>query len=158
MTGGRDAALEAFDEIRRRCPRLRCDLDRSPEHVELVMRLPAQAGLLFDVELMLQNDDELHLVASALWVGWFPCTEPEVRESFVDAVCGLLAGRFRILEHHRGSRAVKAELQRPAPDGVGAETGRWETITSNSWMWLPWPPKRLVVVQNAPFHLDDARA
>ena len=67
---------------------------------------------------------------------------------FVDAVCGLLEGRYRILEHHRGRRAVKAELQRPSV-GVGARG--WETITSNSWMWLPWPSKRLLVVQNASF-------
>ena len=154
MSDGKAAALDAFDEIRRRCAPLRCHLDRDPAQVELALTLPAQAGLLFDVELTLQNEDELHLVASALWVGWFPCTDPAVRGVFVDAVCGLVAGRYRILEHHRGRRAVKAELQRPVEE-PGARG--WETITANSWMALPWPPKRLLVVQNAPFHLDGAR-
>lgn len=148
MADGTAAALGAFEEIRRAFPQLTCRVDRAPEHVELAMTLPAQAGLLFDVELTLQNEDELHLVASALWVGWFPCTDPAMCGSFVDAVCGLVDGRYRILEHHRGRRAVKAELQRPAE---GGEARGWETITSNSWMWLPWPPKRLLVVQNARF-------
>ncbi len=154
MSDAKDAALGAFEEIRSRCAPLRCRLDRDPAPIELAMTLPAQAGLLFDVELTLQNEDELHLVASALWVGWFPCTETAVRDAFVDAVCGLVAGRYRIVEHHRGSRAVKAELQRPA-EGEGVRG--WETIHSNSWMWLPWPRRRRLVVQNAPFHRDDAR-
>ena len=144
MDAGRVAALGAFEMIRGSIPQLECRIDRAPRQVELAMEIPAQAGLLFDVELNLQNEDELHLCASALWVGWFPCTDAEVTRAFVDAVCGLLAGRYRILEHHRGRRVVKAELQRPTAHG-------WETLTGNSWMGLPWPRKRLLVVQNASF-------
>jgi hypothetical protein len=107
------------------------------------MRIPAQPGLRFDVELNLQNRDELHVSAGALWVEWFPCTHPAEAEAYFDAVAGLLSGRLRILEHRRGTRAVKAELQRPS----GSD---WETIATWATLSLPWPRKTFVVVQNVP--------
>jgi hypothetical protein len=76
-------------------------------------------------------------------VEWFPCTEPENVGRYFDAVSGLLSGEFRILEHWRGSRPVKAQLQRPI-------SGGWESVTT----WrdvsaiVPWPKKTFKVVQN----------
>jgi hypothetical protein len=118
------------------------NLDLGPEHVDVAMDIPAQPGLLFRVGLNLQNLDELHLNASALWVEWFPCTKPERVEQYFEAVSGLLSGRFRILEYWRGKRPVKAKLQAP-------RNGRWKTIARWSVLLsIPWPPKRVKVVQN----------
>ena len=64
-------ALATFGSIRTAFPAFTMNLDLTPEHVDIAMDIPIQAGLLFDVSLNLQNRDELHLNASALWVEWF---------------------------------------------------------------------------------------
>ena len=118
------------------------NLDLHPEHVDLAMDIPAQPGLSFHIDLNLQNLDELHLSASALWVEWFPCTNPKKVDKYFEAVSGLLSGQFWILEYWRGSRAVKAKLQRP-------NNGGWRTVATWSVLLsIPWPPKSRKVVQN----------
>ena len=113
------------------------NLDLNPEHVELALDIPAQPGLSFKVHLNLQNLDELHLSASALWVEWFPCTNPKKVDDYFRAVSGLLSGEFRILEHWRDKRPVKAKLQAPIHD-------RWKTVAGWSVLLsIPLPPKRL---------------
>ena len=135
-------ALATFERIRAAFPALTMNLEERPKHVDLAMDIPAQPGLLFGVWLNLQNLDELHLNASALWVEWFPCTKPDRVEQYFEAVTGLLSGRFRILEHWRGKRPVKAELQ--APTGTA-----WRTVAGSSHLLsVPWPRKFLKIVQN----------
>jgi hypothetical protein len=137
-----EIALSAFERIRAAFPALAVDLDLNPKNVDIALDIPVQTGLSFNVHLDLQNLDELHLSASALWVSWFPCTNPEKVDSYVQAVSGLLSGEFRILEHWRGKRSVKAKLQAPIHNG-------WKTIAGSSVLLsIPWPPKRLKVVQN----------
>lgn len=138
---GYEIALRTFERLREAFPALEMTLVREPEYVDLEMEIPAQPGLDFEVHLDLQNVDELHVVAGALWVEWFPCTQPGVADLFFEAVSGLLSGRFRIVEHRRGSRPVKAELQRPA-----GET--WETLATWSTFSWPWPRKISTVLRN----------
>lgn len=138
-----EIALSTFERIRAAFPTLTMKLDLRPEHVDLVLDIPAQPGLSFDVDRNLQNLDELHLVAKPLWVEWFPCTDPKKVEEYFEAVSGLLSGRFRILGHWRGKRTVRAELQRP--DGSGWKTvANWLTLSA----LIPWPRKSFKVVQN----------
>ncbi len=140
-----EIALSTFEKIQAAFPALSMKLDLHPAHVDLAMEIPAQSGLSFNVDLNLQNLDELHLSASALWYEWFPCTNPKKVERYLEAVSGLLSGEFRILEHWRGKRPVKAQLQRPSRGG-------WENVAT----WLdvsavvPWPRKSHKVVQNKP--------
>ncbi len=137
-----DIALSTFEKIRAAFPALTMNLDLHPKNVDLEMEIPAQAELLFRVNLNLQGD-ELHLSASRFWVEWFPCTKPEKVDRYFEAVSGLLSGEFRILEHWRGRRPVKAQLQRPI-------RGAWESLAT----WgdvsaiVPWPKKTFKVVQN----------
>ena len=139
-----EIGLSTFERIRAAFPALAMKLDLHPAHLVLSMDIPAQPGLCFNVDLNLQNRDELHLVASALWIEWFPCTNPERVDEYFEAVSGLLSGRFRIFEHWRGDRAVKAQLQRPGKSG-------WNTIaTSSKLLSVPWPQKSFKVVQNVP--------
>lgn len=109
-----EIALCTFEKIQAAFPALSMKLDLHPAQVDLAMEIPAQSGLPFDVHLNLQNLDELHLSASALWYEWFPCTNPRKVERYLEAVSGLLSGEFRILEHWRGKRPVKAQLQLPS--------------------------------------------
>jgi hypothetical protein len=137
-----EIALSTFEKIQASFPELVMHLDLHPAHVELALDIPAQPGLSFRIDLNLQNVDELHLSASALWVEWFPCTNPKKVAQYFEAVSGLLSGRFRVLEHWRGRRAVKAELQSPCKDG-------WQTISGCSHLLsIPWPQKSFKVVQN----------
>ena len=140
-----EIALSTFEKIRAAFPALTMNLVLDDPHVDLAMDIPAQPGLAFKVDLNLQNLDELHLSASALWVEWFPCTKPKSVDRYFEAVSGLLSGEFRILEHWRGRRPVKAQLQRPISSG-------WERVVT--WVdvsvIVPWPKKTLKVVENKP--------
>lgn len=139
-----EIALATFERIRAAFPALAMNVELHPKHVDLAMDIPVQPGLSFDVFLNLQNLDELCLEASTLWVEWFPCTNPKKVDKYFEAVSGLLSGRFRILEHWRGRRAVKAELQHPIGRG-------WKLITSSSFLIsIPWPRKSFKVIQNLP--------
>jgi hypothetical protein len=136
-----DIALAVFNRIKAAFPHLTMQVGPSSEFFEISVHIPAQPGLLFDVDLNLQNRDELHLVAESLWVEWFPCTRSEVADDYFDAVVGLISGRYRIEQHWRGANVVKAELQRPAH-------GAWATIATWSKLALPFPRKHFEVVQN----------
>ena len=137
-----EIAISTFGRLRATFPSLAMNLDLHPLHVDLAMDIPVQPGLAFPIDLNLQNLDELHLSASALWFEWFPCTNPKRVDKYFEAVSGLLSGEFRILEHWRGKRAVKAKLKRPSHGG-------WKTIATWSVLLsILWPAKSLKIVQN----------
>ena len=137
-----EIAKRAFSEIQRRFPRFEMSVDEGIP-VELSITLPIQPGLKYEVNLNLQNRDELHFSVSHFWLEWFPCTKAGRVDAYVAAVSGFLSGEYRIVEHYRGSKCVKAELQ--SPDGA-----EWKTIGASSRvsLSLPWAEKRLVVVRN----------
>jgi hypothetical protein len=137
-----DIALDVFRRIQERFPHLTMKLDEKHPHVDAVLEIAHQPGLAFGVSLNLQNRDELHIVAGPIWCEWFPCTSRAKVDQYFDAVVGLIEGKYRILEHRRGTRVVKAELQKPV--GSGWETvGRWLTLS------LPWPKREIRVLQNS---------
>jgi hypothetical protein len=112
-----------------------------------VAKILKQPGLDFEVEINLQNCDELHLCASSFWVEWFPCGDEAVFMRFMDALRGLISGKYRIRESSIFGHVIKAELQKLD------ESGQWKTITSslNLKAFLPW--KRTIRnIQNQPVH------
>jgi hypothetical protein len=125
-------AIKLFDRIRAAHPGLHMILDTKPQHVDLEMTIPVQAGLPFRVGLTLRGD-ELHLQAGDhFWVEWFPYHEPDVVNGYSDAVNGLLTGRYRIVESFRRGKAVRAELQ-------GQEGPGWKVLTAWSRLHVPIP-------------------
>tara|TARA_R110000782_G_scaffold58236_7_gene121863 strand:- start:1104 stop:1541 length:438 start_codon:yes stop_codon:yes gene_type:complete len=117
--------------VLRQFPSLRA-IEDSDVPVEISFTLPVQNGLQHKVWLALQNNDELTFGVNHFQCEWFPCTESSRAEEFVDAVAGWLSGRHRILEHYRGSRCVKAELQARDED-------EWKTLATWSLLWIPFP-------------------
>ncbi len=118
---GMAVMIELFENIRSEFPALRMELDRATGGEcgpKLGDPTPARARLRRSLN---QQGDELHLVAGCFWLEWFPCDDDKIAAAYRDAVVGLLAGRYRIVEHYRGDRCVKAELQRPTDD-------QWQTI------------------------------
>jgi hypothetical protein len=117
--------IEAVELVRRAFPNLTIDETAEPEHVDGLIEIPAQPALPFRVVISLQGD-ELHLnVGEHLWVEWFPCGETAVFDRFVDAVAGILSGRYRIVESSVAGKVISARLQRPVDD-------RWRTLATSS--------------------------
>lgn len=140
-TPEREIAMDVFGRIQQRFPHLTMKLDSNHPHVDVAFDIPQQSGLGFRLSLNLQNRDELHIVAGPFWCEWFPCTSPAKVDEYFNAVVGLIEGKYRILEHRRGSRCVKAELQKPMASG-------WETVARWLIFSLPWPRKEIRVLQN----------
>lgn len=136
----RERAIALFEQLQDEFSGLQMELDLASEHVELNMDIPEQPGLVFELNVNLQNEDELHLSAASLWLQWFPADEPAQEAEFLQSVRGLLLGEYRIVETLRGARPVRAELQKPKGTG-------WETVGS-SWkahLPIPWRTSRRVV-------------
>lgn len=124
-----ETARETFARIQERVPGLSVERIDS-ENIDLGLAFPVQAGLEQPVLLNLQGD-ELHFSAGHFWMEWFPCTDPAKVEAYVSAVVGYLSGEYRIVEHYRGKRCVKAELQMPGP--------AWKTVATWRRLHVPFP-------------------
>jgi hypothetical protein len=125
-------AEQVFRQIKERFPHFEMKKDdKAP--VELNIDIPIQPGLKYSVNLNLQNEDELHFNVEYFWLEWCPCTDPSRVADYIDAVSGFLSGKYRVLEHYRGKRCIKAELQAPE------EGGDWKTIGSSVHLGFPWP-------------------
>ena len=128
----REIAKTAFGRIRAAFPNLSMIEVKSAPN-EVCFDMPVQPGLKHSISLNLQNHDELHFaVGGSFWLEWFPCTEPAKVDAFVQAVCGFISGKFRILLHYRRGRFVKAQLQAPEAEG-------WKTIGTYAKLALPIP-------------------
>ena len=119
--------------------------DPSPA-VDRAYEMRKQQGLIVDVLLNLQNEDELHLcIGGHFWCEWFPCTRAEVAEDYFDVISGFITARYRILDFYRGEGCSKSLLQRE-------DHGRWKTITSSRHLggggW-PWSKRRQEEIRNA---------
>ena len=140
MPEARDIAKAVFDDIRESFTDLATREGESSEG-DPELEIPEQAGLRFDVTLYLYGD-VLNLCAGQFWGEWFPCSDPEVVSRYVEAVSGLLEGRFRIVEHSRNGRVLKAVLQRPLGPG-------WQNISRHYHGFsLPWPRTEQRILQN----------
>lgn len=135
----RDEVLRLFGAIRQRFPELSTELTSDDPNVDVLMVVPKQESLPFEVSLYLDGD-ELHLVAGHFLLEWFPCGREDVRLAYREAVEGLLSGSYRIVEHYVGQKAVRARLEKPIGTG-------WEKV--GSWGRLagivPWPSRKEIL-------------
>ena len=131
---------EVLEAIRASFPHLNMELKHNDKQVEMRMHIPRQRRLAFDVNVNLRGD-QLHLRAGACTFRWFPRTSADVVARFREAVQGVLSGNFRIVEHCRLGRPIRAELQKP-------ELHSWQTIGTWSRLHLPWGKKSMRLLQN----------
>lgn len=125
---------EVIARIARQFPNL--EMEQCPDDpVDMSVILPVQSGLKHRVWLGLQNDDELCFGVGALQGHWFPCTEQSKVDAYCETVVGFLSGSFRVLEHYRGSRCVKSQLQRL--DGEA-----WKAVYTHGHLSWPFPWKK----------------
>lgn len=134
-----EIARHAFERIREAFPTLEVVEDTAAP-VEISLNIPVQPGMKHRMNLNLQNVDELHLSVGSFWLEWFPCTDSAKVDSYVEAVTGFISGQLRVLEHYRGKRCIKAELQAPANGGWNT-IGTWSTLSFP----IPWRIEQRVV-------------
>ncbi len=134
-------ARGVFAEIAKRFPSLQM-IENYNDPVEISITMPAQPGLSHKVWLCLQNHDELGFGVGHFYIEFFPCTEQDRVERYLDAVTGFLSGKYRILETYRGAKCYKAKLQKPDGDS-------WRTIANWATIWIPlWSKKTVKELRN----------
>lgn len=98
-------------------------------NVELLMRVPRQECLSFEITLCCQNCDELNMGVAEFWSTFFPFEK--VRSTVEIALDGLVSGEYSILTTWRSGRYVGGKLQRMAQDG-------WQTVASHAVLKIPF--------------------
>lgn len=128
---------ELFKSFMVAYPHLTMKLEDDGQDVDLVLWIRAQAGLLFDVHVYLDNVDELGLgVGSFYHATWFPCSDIKKREEYIACVHGIIAGKCRVIEYYRDSpdSCSHADLQMLVDDEWRHVSG-WASV-------VPWLFKR----------------
>jgi hypothetical protein len=78
-------------------------------NIELLMRLPRQEGLSFELTLGLQNRDELNIGFEGFWSYFFPYeAKVEVVRNLLE---GIASGNCRLATHRQFGRVVKRVLE-----------------------------------------------
>ena len=122
-------ARQIAEQIHAKFPTLQLDISTEDPNVDWVIDIPEQPGLKFRCQLNCQGD-ELHMSVGCFWLEWFPDNDEKIRNAFIDAILGVISGKYRILEYVRWGHEVGAELQ--APEG-----NSWKTIGNSSKGILP---------------------
>jgi hypothetical protein len=90
------AVLTLADGLRAAFPSLNIKVQEDHPEVDLSIDIPRQAGLPFDINLNLQ-EDELHLSVAGFWRSYHPANQPDVLQWFQETIAGLLSGSHRIV-------------------------------------------------------------
>ncbi|WP_435338020.1 hypothetical protein, partial [Acinetobacter sp. LH3_13] len=77
---------------------------------ELLMRVPRQQGLSFELTLGLQNKDELNIGFDDFWSYFFPYESQ--KQTVSDALDAIARGDCRLAVHTQLGRIVKRVLER----------------------------------------------
>ena len=135
-------ANETFLTLRKEFPNLDMQSVENPKFTEVELVIPAQVGLSHQINLNLQNTDELHFNVDEFWGEWFPCTDPKIVESYLQAVSGFLRGIYRIEVYSRKGKSYKRLLQSP-------NSGGWKTEYTHTSIHWPCLKPEIRHVQNA---------
>lgn len=110
------------------------------DEIELLMRVPRQPGLSFELALGLQNADELNIGVGEFWSYFFPFEK--VRSLVSSVLDGLVTGDCRLVTHTRRGRVIKRVLEQRAH-------GKWRGIyTAYAVLDLPFMPRTSTCLYN----------
>lgn len=113
-------------------------------NVDLLMRMPRQPGLSFELTLGLQNIDELNIGFEKFWSYFFPFDH--TRQIVSDALDALATGECRLAIHKQMGGVFKRVLEQRVD-------GQWITIyTAHSFPKIPFVSKKVLYLYN-----EDAR-
>ncbi len=112
----------------------------APDNIELLMRVPRQRGLSFELTLGLQNGDQLNIGVGEFWSHFFPFEK--VRPLVSSVLDGLVTGDCRLVTHTRRGRVIKRVLEQRAH-------GTWRAIyTAYAAIDLPFMPRTSTCLYN----------
>ncbi|MFN7164163.1 MAG: hypothetical protein ACK4P2_05025 [Hyphomonas sp.] len=138
MTDHTDDAEALFRDFARRHSFAIEKLDGAP--VELLMRVPSQPGLSFELALGLQNGDEANIGFAEFWSYFFPYENK--RQIVSDALDGLATGDCRLAVHTQLGGVVKRVLE-------VRSNGTWQTIyTAFERIQIPLLKTKISYVRN----------
>jgi hypothetical protein len=130
----REMLGSVFQDFRAAFPKLQMDYESDRPDADVSLKIPRQPGMVCDVALSLKGE-ELRFRAGAFQAAWFPASEERIVDLYRMAVYNWMRGEYRVLEHYRGDKVVKAELQCPL------DNGDWKTIEAWSVFSLPFGGK-----------------
>lgn len=110
-------------------------------NVELLMEVPRQPGLSFDLTVGLQNADELNIGFEGFWSYIFPFNQK--RELFSSLLDGIVCGGCRLAVHRQLGRVVKRVLERRVGD-------KWEPVYHALGFGVPFIGTKVAYVSNDP--------
>ena len=108
-------------------------------NVELLMEIPRQSGLSFDLTVGLQNADELNIGFEGFWSYIFPFDQK--RELVSSLLDGIVSGACRLAVHRQFGVVVKRVLERRVGD-------RWEPIYHALGYGVPFIGTKVAYVSN----------
>jgi hypothetical protein len=136
-------AKETFEKIEKVFSELSMVWDFEHPHVQLSLDIPAQKGLDFSLNLNLQDDSELHISSKFIWCKLYSSEMESLSDYFYECVEGMITGKYRIVQNHRGLKMYNSLLQRPD------EKGEWETIYRHiRRIRLPWVKTDQNIIRN----------
>lgn len=116
----RDFTNEAEELFRAFAARHALAIEKLDEpNVELLMRIPAQRGLDFELTLGLQNNAEINVGFEEFWSYFFPFEKQ--RRNVEKALDGLMSGDTRLATHRQFGWVVKRVLE-------VNDSGTWKPI------------------------------
>jgi hypothetical protein len=99
-------------------------------NMELLMRIPQQPGLSFELTLGLQNKDEVNIGFEKFWSFFFPYED--ARQLVSELLDAIVAGDCRLATHEQLGWVVKRELEQRS-------VGNWRTVyTAYSLFKIPF--------------------
>lgn len=135
-------AQAVIAEIAKQFPNLSM-VKNTEDPVELSIIVPVQPGLKYKICLGLQNEDVLFFaVSDNFYVSFYPCTNQNNVELFLEAVTGFISGDLGVIEYNRGRYCVKAYLQNMD------EQSRYTMATWRGRFWWIFGRKTTQILRN----------
>jgi hypothetical protein len=106
-------------------------INAGPIDLELVF--DQQPGLVLAVIAQLEGEELRLQIGKYFSVEWFPCQRQSVQDEFLRAIRGFLGGSARLVEHSKGGRVTKAQLEIRRGDGEWKPAASWRTIALPSF-------------------------
>jgi hypothetical protein len=123
-------AKKIFSEIQEKNPEILMVFYDDPNY-DLSIDIPVQDNMMFEL-FCYQDFDTLGLQAGNVTCEFFPITEDEIMEEYINAVSGLLKGSYRIVSFSKAHLFYKSILQKETKNG-------WKTVfTDHNRMIWPW--------------------
>lgn len=112
------------------------------QNIELIMTVPRQDGLSFELTLGLQNLDEINIGFDGFWSYFFPFEEKE--QHVIEILDGIVDGTTRLVKRRQFGSVVVQDLELNCGDG-------WKRVYREycGIFFVPFLPSHASIVSNS---------